>query len=132
LLICHNFRVRGGYYLRNLWILWFGVEIFMVYLYSSEAYNYQRKYENDIILCPQHECKQNSHCMQFLNIEDGYKIIFLVKSHHHQFFWNGQFLVFLKKKFLFFTNWNVKVPIFMRFCTFLVLLFRELFYAFPS
>jgi len=36
-------------------------------------------------------------CAQFLNIEDGSKIILLMKSHHNQFFPNGQFFVFLKK-----------------------------------
>jgi len=37
--------------------------------------------------------------MQFLIIDDGAKIIFLVKSHHHQFFPNVQFLDLRKKLF---------------------------------
>jgi len=34
--------------------------------------------------------------------------------------------------FVFFINYNIKGPIFLRFCTFLVLLLREFFYVFPS
>jgi len=37
--------------------------------------------------------------MQFLIIDDGAKIIFLVKSHHHQFFPNKKFLVLRKITF---------------------------------
>jgi len=69
----------------------------MVYLNSRKEYSYQRKSKNILFnLRPPQECKQHFHCMQFLNIDDGSKIILLVKSHHHQLFPNIKFL-FLKK-----------------------------------
>jgi len=57
------------------------------------------------------------------------------------FWWNlitinsfqiANFYFFFKSFALFLTNKNVKVLIFMRFCTFLVLLPKEFFYTFPS
>jgi len=86
-------------------------------------------------LCPWHECKQHSYCMQFQDKEDGSKINFLVKSHHYKLFPNYQLLVvvFLNPVFYKVKCENtVIIPISMRFCTFLVLLLREFFYAFLS
>jgi len=57
-----------------------------------------------IILCPLHECKQHSYCVQFLNNEDGSKINLLMNSHHYKVFPNGQLNFFLKLVFLFFTT----------------------------
>jgi len=31
-------------------------------------------------------------CLDFINIEDGFTVILLVKSHHQQLFGNDQFL----------------------------------------
>jgi len=60
----------------------------------------------------------------------------LVKSHHHQLFPNGKFLVFLKIYFSIFYKLKCEITttrtIFMKFRTFLVLPLREFFYVFPS
>jgi len=87
-------------------------------------------------LYPPHECKQHSHCAQFLNKEDGSKINLLVKSLHYELFPNGQYLVFFKIDFPIFYKLKCEIimtiPISMRFCTFLFFLLREIFYTFPS
>jgi len=46
--------------------------------------------------------------MQFLNIDDSAKIIFLVKSHHHQLFSNGKILDLRKITFPIFYKFKYK------------------------
>jgi len=84
-----------------------------------------------------HECKQHSHRVQFLNNEDGSKINLLVNSHRLQHFPNGQSLVCFSQigfpiSYKLECEIKVTVPIFMKFCTFPILLHRDIFYAFPS
>jgi len=55
-----------------------------------------------------------------------------VKSHHHQFFPNGQFFDFLKIDFLIFYKLKCDGTNFHEILHFLVLVLREFFYDFPS
>jgi len=53
--------------------------------------------------------KRGSMARRLLNIENGFNFHFLLKSHHHQVFTNGQFLVFLFCYNLFIKNQNVEI-----------------------
>jgi len=80
--------------------------------------------------------QEGSFAHTFLNIEDGLKIILLVKSLYHIVLPNCRILVFFKIDFLSFYTLKCESDYFLEILliheTFLVLLLRDYFYTFPS